>query len=116
MPTDFERPPDYDALVVALIEKTKVGKLDWQETASPNLFIAAVKGKQTFEVDLVSHGVPILKVVLRVKDEEGKQIFETPPQDFHVGGALDDLFSIARRVAMHLDERIGASIDLVQTL
>ena len=113
MATDFERPPNYDALIVALIEKTKDGKLDWQETANPDLFIAAVKGKQTFEVDSISNGS---YVVLRAKDEEGKQLFQTPSEPVALGGDLIKLYSVAQRVAMHLDERVGSSIDLVRTL
>ena len=38
---------NYDILVEKLIEKSRAGKLKWQETAEEDKFVAAVKGQQT---------------------------------------------------------------------
>ena len=47
MTIDFTQSPNYDAILEALLEKTKAGKINWSATSEPSTFVAAVKGTQT---------------------------------------------------------------------
>lgn len=107
---DLSKHPDYDAVFQALIEKTRQGRLHWEETADVDEFVCAVKGQQTFSIrwdNDSSHPV------LAVSDAEGKLLFTT--YDYH-GSRAGELFRLVRRLATHLDERIDASVELLNQL
>jgi hypothetical protein len=105
MATDFNRDLDYDALVFALINKTLEGKLAWQETADASTFIAAVKGERTFEISEDDRGAH-----LSVKDNRGKDLFYYSSRDCR------ELFALARRVALRLDEKLDSTVELLNQL
>ena len=109
MSTNHGSKPDYDALLEVLVEKTKAGKLDWQQTASEGTFIAAVKGQKTFRVTEIANGESI---VLEMVDTDGQlqldNIFESP--------AAKELHSLARHIALRFDENIDAAVQLLDSL
>lgn len=127
MTTDLNATPDYDALVQALVQKTKAGRLVWEETADENAFLASVKGERTFEISLklfsrdprlaVFEGAlgdksgPISRAVLVVRDGNGKVLLETPPSSL-----TSDLHGLARRIARHVDENIDSTLQLLEQL
>jgi len=119
MSLDFEKEPNYEPLFQTLIDKTKAGKLAWQETAEENTYIAAVKGQQTYEISLrnlrpiyASANTPV--PVLTVKDHEGRVFLQTTEESS--SETAKELFYLARRVAMNLDERIESSLELLNQL
>jgi len=125
MTTDLNATPDYDGLVQALVEKTKAGRLVWEETADENAFLASVKGKRTFEIRLepcppgsveavlaaAEKGVTVYEAVLVVRDGNGKVLLETPPSSL-----TSDLHGLARRIARHVDENIDSTLQLLEQL
>lgn len=119
---NLEKEPDYETVLQALLEKTKQGKVAWQETAKEDTFVAAAKGEQTFEITyidpsrtaggvVIGAGAPY--AVLTVKDREGKLLFETPSDG--LATALE-LFRAARRVALRVDEKIESTLELIDQL
>ncbi|OHB68748.1 MAG: hypothetical protein A2V70_01795 [Planctomycetes bacterium RBG_13_63_9] len=107
MAVDLDKEPDYNVLLQALIDKTKAGKLRWEETADEDTFVAAVKGQRTFEVS----GKDAPQFVVAVRDEEGKVFFQTPASSM-----ARELFLLARRVALHVDEKIDSTMVLLENL
>lgn len=110
MPADLEKDPEYMAVIEMLLDATKAGKLDWQETADDNAFIAAVKGEQTFEIRQIELSE---SVYLRVQDHEGNNLYTTP---FSVTFEAIQLYKIARRLAKKLDEKIDSTFQLLSQL
>lgn len=119
MSVDLSKEPDYDALIEKLIDLSLAGKLSWQETADENVFLAAVRGVQTF---VISRGERKEKYIiavgshhmfrLTVQDQEGIRLFEheadTP--DFR------NLFDLARRVGSRLDDKLDSTLQLLNGL
>ena len=112
MSIDFRGEPQYEALFQALLVKTKEGKLEWQETADERVFVAAVKGKQTFEIKW-DRGQAGTGVRLTVRDGQGKALFATPVQ---TGGTAVDTFEMAKRIATRMDEKIDETLQLLSHL
>lgn len=121
MATNLEISPDYEAVLQALLEKTKEGKIQWQETADTSIFVAAAKGEQTFEItwiseqtimELFGESVPSCSV-LSVKDRDGKLLFMTPNQS---SKAATELYDLARRIATRVDERIESTLEFINQL
>ena len=115
---NYEKEPDYSPFLVALIEKTKEGKLHWQETAREDTFIAAVKGQQTFEVSKVADFDEETRegysfVMVTVKDSNGKVLLRTPESS--LPGAWS-LYELAKRLGQRVDERLQTSVQLLNTL
>lgn len=111
MSIDFDKIPQYDAVIGTLLEKTKEGKLTWKETADPDTFLAAVRGKQTFEIQRVE--ARDIELRLTVRDTVGDVFFEAildmePPRR--------QLFDLAKRLATRVDEKIEASVQLLAEL
>ena len=114
MPADLEKDPDYMAVIGMLLEATKAGKLDWQETADDNTFITAVKGEQIFEIrEFEDRSDDSRYVYLRVQDHEGNELYMTPR--FYAGEAVQ-LFELSRRLAKKLDEKIDSTFQLLSRL
>jgi len=122
---DLKKSPDYDALVEAILEKTKAGKLDWQTTANERSYISAVKGERTFEVVKsnpevaaflveVKDGVripPRLGCWVKVMGPDGELLVQTPMLEL-----ADELYEVARRLALRVDENIDSTVQLLETL
>jgi hypothetical protein len=110
MSIDLGREPNYDLLLQALIEKTRAGKLRWQETAEENTYLAAVKGERTFQVHSNDQGSV---QVLTVRDGDGSVAIK------YVTGnnpTFSELHQLARRVALRVDEKIDSTLELLNSL
>ena len=115
MSVDFDKGPQYDAVVEALLEKTREGKLTWQETADPDTFLAAVKGKQTFEIRQDSEEPVLIDLVVR--DGGGNVSFNVSFDTRHsLDSPAEDLFALAKRLATRVDEKIDATRRLLSDL
>lgn len=117
MPSISDKTAKYDEVLDALIEKTKSGKLQWEETADENTFLAAVKGKQTFVISQkkiwTDDGDLRRFPILSVRDGEGKPLFETPRETCEKAGELLDL---ARATARQEAQRIDETLQLLNQL
>ncbi len=125
MAVDLEKSPDYDALVETLLQKTKAGKVDWQTTANERSFVSAVKGERTFEVVKsnpeaaaffvqAKGGVsppPHLGCWVKVMGPDGELLLQTPMLEL-----ADELYEVARRLALRVDENIDSTLQLLETL
>ena len=98
---------DLTPLVNALVEKTKAGKLKWEETLEENAFIASVGGNTTFKVQRKPDGH-----TLSLFDEKGTLVWDTQQPWL----LLEQLFGLARRVALKVDERVDALMETLQKL
>jgi hypothetical protein len=107
----------YDEVLNALIEKTKAGKLRWDETADEDTFLAAVKGKQTFVISKkkiwTDTGDLRRFPILSVRDGEGRTLFETPKETCEKAG---ELLRLAGAVAKQEDQRIDETLQLLNQL
>ena len=110
MSTETEQKPRVDLLLNELVEKTRAGKLRWQDTAAENTFLAAVRGLYTYEVSSNDQGSV---QVLRVRDDKGRVVVKVVR-----GGdpLIDELHSLARNVALGTDERIEEALDVLRGL
>ena len=138
MAVNLEKNLDYDVLLETLLDKTKAGKLVWHETADEYTFIAALKGERTFEItsktsltsQLSAPGTRVTSKALseptilsldevgdnaapivRVRDGQGRLLFETPPS-----ALTAELYDLARRIAMHVDEEINSTMEILEQL
>ena len=113
MSADLQREPDYDALLQTLLQKSREGKLVWQETADPASFIAAARGERTFEISRSGDSFD-----LTVCDSQGRQILRMSAATHNVVyfDSVRDLYQLAKRIATHLDEKIDSTMELLGSL
>lgn len=128
--TDFQRSANYGPVIYALLQKSRDGKIDWRETAEDEAFLASVKGEMTFEI---SRRGDICELI--AKDQRGRTLFrisetyDVPRSqwDRHDDQLADEtgeepvsrlgeLHTIARRVALRVDERLNSSLRLIESL
>ena len=122
MSQDLTKDLNYDALVDSLLEKSLAGKIQWAETAEEDTFVAAVKGQQTFQVSAKFGGVHLrdneleqdVVTKLKVRGFEGKTIIDC--RETGQSSSLFELFSVAKRIALRIDERIDESLELLNSL
>lgn len=106
----FDQDPDYDSLVKLLIAQTKNEKLRWEPTAKENMYVCAVKGQRTFILIGSSHET----AVLQVADPDGTVQFVI--SDTHDRVSLWVLYSLARRQAEKIDEKVHDTLKLLESL
>lgn len=130
MATDFRRGINYEPVISALLQKSGEGKIDWRETAEDETFLTSVKGEMTFEISRRGDHCQLI-----AKNRRGKTLFrlEEPislsPNHWSLADSdeadqtrewptttLGKLHSIARRVAMRVDEQLSSSLRLIEDL
>ncbi len=100
---------DYEPIIRKLLEKSEEGRLAWEKRNWP--FVCTIDGQYTFEVardgDTYS---------LTMKDSMGEDIFSVSreqevvyrePKDKELLGMLRDLYELARRKALNVDEKLA---------
>lgn len=108
--TRFDQDPDYDALVKMLIAQTRNEKLRWEPTARENMYVCAVKGQKTFIVLGGSNETAILQVA----DPSGKVQFVVNDTGDRI--SLWVLYTLARRQAEKIDEKVHDTLKLLENL
>ena len=119
--TQFDAAP----LLTAILEKTRAGKLKWDETADEDIFLVSVGGNTTLKVQrklraqadsinrrLLGAGDAVHHYTLSLLDENGKLIWEIEEP----WALTKELFVLARRVARKVDERVDALMGTLQKL
>lgn len=106
---------DPSHLVSTVLDKTKAGKLKWEETADENVFIASVGGSATLEVrmpSIFSATSDNFYYTLSLLDENGKLLWViNEPQTL-----IQELLGLARRIALKVDEKVEAFLETLQRL
>ena len=107
--TQFDSVP----LLNALINKTQAGKLKWDETADEDIFLVSVGGNTTLKIrrEFLRHP-GYHRHLLSLLDENGKLVWEIDEP----WALIEQLFFLARRVALRVDERVDALMETLQKL
>ncbi|MDQ3332331.1 MAG: hypothetical protein M3552_17060 [Planctomycetota bacterium] len=130
MATDFRQGVNYGPVIAALLRKSLEGKIDWRETAEDEAYLASVRGEMTFEISRRGDACELI-----AKDQRGRTVFRVDepfilphaywtPLDQHEADQTGDepvstlghLHTVARRVAMRVDERLTSSLRLIEGL
>ncbi len=110
-PPNYDQDPAFEEIIDVLIEKTKQGKIRWEATGKQSIFVSAVKGARTFTVGLVHYvdpdGRQSVDPTLSVADSDGELLFEMQKEE------VRPLYSLAKRVALHIDERVSETLDVL---
>ena len=105
---------DAAPLLTAILEKTMAGKLKWDETADEDIFLVSVGGNTTLKVQrkLLDQRDAVHRYILSLLDENGKLMWEIEEP----WPLTKELFVLARRVALRVDERVDALMGTLQKL
>jgi hypothetical protein len=118
---------DPNRLVETIIDKTKAGKLNWQDTALENCYIVSVGGNTTIQVWEEIPEPENLNIDpefrqpyehregkwLELRDESGRAFMKVGESEVP---AVEELFKLARRKAIRDDERIQSFVEVLQRL
>jgi hypothetical protein len=98
--------PKAIALLQEVAEKTKSGRIEWEPLADDDHFVASVRGKFTLLIIHYSfQGEDRFSLVL--KDAEGTEVLRVTEYTEGVRpGQLEDLYGMARRQALRVDEKL----------
>lgn len=98
-----------------ILEKTRSGSLQWEPTADTDEFVSSVKGQYSF--GLV--GPPTYAPALQMRDDEGRTLvtitIKTTGLEFQ-HEKFGELFELARRQALKVDESLENALDNLKTL
>ncbi len=119
--TTSEAQPTLTALVRSLIDKTKAGRLHWQETVEVGTYIVSVGGKNTLKVTMDrasdQSGADVAEVILTptlyVLDEHGEKIWRVESSEV---SDVQELYEMAGRKAEKVDERLSRVANLIETV
>ena len=100
-------------LLNTILEKTQAGKLKWDDTPDEDIFLASVEGN-TFKVQrkLLHAKDTVHRYTLSLLDQSGKLVWEIEEP----WALTKEVFVLARRVALKVDERVDALIGTLQKL
>ncbi len=101
-------------LLLKLLEKTKRGDIQWNETEIEGTFQAAFPAYSVRISSEAEPGKALSDYFLKIYNQEGKQIEEisqyTVADDlnssYEAGQKLQELYEMARRIAMHVEEAL----------
>lgn len=85
-------------LVQFLISSTVSSQIQWQAAANPDQFVAGLRGKYSIRIARLA-GISYLEM----KDQEDRELLSISSEDYY---PVDNLFDLARRVALRVDEAI----------
>jgi hypothetical protein len=93
------------ALIARLLRATLAGKLNWENTATPDQFAASYGGRWTLTVDRSGNpGEEGPSFYLTITNAQGEEVLRIWGQRDNV---LPKLFEQARRHALKVDEALG---------
>jgi len=99
------------ALFEEILTRTKQGRLPWEPDVSGTTLLAAIKGKYSLVLRpytaLDSYGAEFGSPSLIMKDASDRELVTiTTSTDGVPGDALQDLYEVARRQALKVDEQV----------
>lgn len=101
---------DPSRLVSTILDKTKAGKLRWEETADENVFLTSVGGNTTLRIR--QSDAFMGSDTISLLDENGKLLWViSDPQPL-----IGELCQLARRIALRVDEKVEAFMETLQKL
>ena len=112
---------DYKVFAQKLLAKTEEGKILWKDTFDNDLFFATLEDKYTCQISKGLRG----RIALAVQDESEAQLFslaadypnqETTPPNDEIYDILESLYDRARRIALHIDEKVAEATNLLDHL
>jgi hypothetical protein len=107
---------EFFPLITKLLEKTKERKVEWKGTYESTIFICALEGEYSFEIEKskTSSGTGIRR--LTMKDGEQLEVFievayfpgeNTSVENDNLYEMLDAMYESARRVALDIDKKVS---------
>jgi len=115
--------PDYAAIAFKLLEKTNDAKVQWEDNAPFGDFVTALDEGFSFSIRKdTSRGDTTYSLLM--KDKEGNVIFnlrltddpETMISRQSLYEALGDLYDIARRRALRVDEKVERVSEILEKI
>jgi len=110
------RDPKAVALFQEMLRKTEAGKMAWQPSGDPAIFVASMLGKYTLRLlEYTSQnnwGEPSGPPSVLVDDEKGNVIVEINNTVEEVEAAdLQALFRFAKRIALRTDDKLDELLE-----
>jgi hypothetical protein len=109
------RDPKAVALFQEMLRKTEAGKMAWQPSGDPAIFVASMLGKYTLRLfeytSQNSWGEPSGPPSVMVEDDKGNVIVEinSTVEEIEVD-ELNVLFRFAKRIALQTDDKLDELI------
>lgn len=108
--------PDYEAVIKSLYEKTKKGKIAWEQGDEPTKFRATLGDSVSFVVFLyvINAEEQESAFILRMHGADDAPIFAvsttTPDLDEEYYDMITEIYRLAGRIAKRVDDQINAAL------
>ena len=108
--------PDYEAVITSLYEKTKKGKIAWEQGSEPTKYRAILGESVSFVVFLYVMNADEQEsaYILRMHGADDVPIFAvsttTPGLDEAYYDMISEIYRLAGRVAKKVDDQINAAL------
>ena len=98
-----------------VLSKTRAGRIRWQPTAEDRAFIAAIGGQFTLSVwqyeNRDADMFPFTRHALAIKDQDGRVLATIATGETGiVESEISELYEMARRQALHVDDKIDQAL------
>jgi hypothetical protein len=110
---------EYDPVVTKLLEKSQLGRLNWEKSPLGGFF-CEIEGEYTFESKRTEDGYE-----LTMRDSAGDEILSITgeqaivydhPKKEELFNMLRDLYELARKTALSIDEKIATAAGLLDRI
>jgi hypothetical protein len=111
--------PEYKGIIKKLLEKTRQGKVDWEQTSYMGQFQCTLASADTesFAFTVFSDEG---RLALRMRDHDSNTIFlarsndlPTSPEEEEVSQMIEDIYDLARRQALKIDYKLEQAAALL---
>ena len=112
--------PDYEAVIKSLYEKTKKGKIAWEQGDEPTKFRATLGDTVSFVVFLYVTNAEKQEsaFILRMHDADDTPIFAvsttTPELDEEYYDMISEIYRLAGKIWKKVDDQINAALKVLK--
>lgn len=112
--------PDYEAVIKSLYEKTKKGKIAWEQGDEPTKFRATLGDTVSFVVFLYVTNAEEQEsaFILRMHGADDTPIFAvsttTPDLDEEYYDMISEIYRLAGRISKNIDDQINAALKVLK--